>query len=336
MSKRRTGISRRAVLAGAAAAMAAPARVSAQALDKVVFQTNWRAVSEHGGYYQAVAAGIYKKYGIECEIRQGGPQQNPSQLLLAGRVDMIMSGGFEALNYAKEKLPFLCIASVYQKDPQCILSHPGVGHDDLASLKGKPILIGASSRNTFWPFLKAKFGYTDEQVRPYTFQYQPFLVDKAMSMQGFITSEPYAIGKAGVTPVTHLLANAGYDNYQTTVNVSRKMTEEKRDVVQRFITASIIGWAEYLKGGAVAEEANKVIKELNPDFPQDRIDYSIAMMNDRGLVKSGDALKYGIGAMTAERWKSFYETMRDAGALPAGIDVDAAYSLEFCNRGAGI
>jgi NitT/TauT family transport system substrate-binding protein len=334
MTERR--IDRRTALAGIGATLAAPPLVKAQTLDKVVFQTNWRAVAEHGGYYQAVAAGIYKAHGIECEIRQGGPQQNPSQLLLAGRVDMIMSGGFEALNYAKEKLPFLCIASVYQKDPQCILSHPGVGHDDLASLKGKPILISAGARTTYWPFLKSRFGFTDEQIRPYTFQYAPFLVDKQMSMQGFITSEPYAIGKAGVTPVVHLLASNGYDNYQTTVNVSRKMVEEKRDVVQRFITASMIGWSDYLKGGATAEAANTVIKELNPDFTQDRIDFSIAITNERGLVKSGDALKHGVGAMSAERWKRFYETMRDAGALPAGIDVELAYSLEFCNRGAGI
>jgi NitT/TauT family transport system substrate-binding protein len=324
------------VLAGMVGVLAAPPRISAQGLDKVIFQTNWRAVAEHGGYYQAVAAGIYKGHGIDCEIRQGGSQQNPSQLLLAGRVDMIMSGGLEALYYAKEKLPFLCIASVYQKDPQCILSHPGVGHDDLASLRGKPILISAGARNSFWPFLRARFGFSDEQIRPYTFQYAPFLADKSMSMQGFITSEPYAIGKAGVTPVVHLLANNGYDNYQTTVNVSRKMIEEKRDVVQRFITASMIGWSEYLRGGAVAEAANATIKELNPDFTQDRIEFSIAMTNERGLVKSGDALKFGVGAMSAERWKRFYETMRDAGALPPGIDVEAAYSLDFCNRGAGI
>ena len=143
-------------------------------------------------------------------------------------------------------------------------------------------------------FLRARFGFGDEQIRPYTFQYAPFLADKSMSMQGFITSEPYAIGKAGVTPVVHLLANNGYDNYQTTVNVSRKMIEEKRDVVQRFITASMIGWSEYLRGGAVAEAANTTIKELNPDFTQDRIEFSIAMTNERELVKSGDALKFGV------------------------------------------
>ena len=174
-------------LMGAASLVAVPgARVSAQTLDKVSYQTNWRAQAEHGGFYLAATNGIYKKYGIECDVRQGGPQQNPSQLLLGGRVDMIMSNSFEGINYAKENLPFLVIAAIFQKDPQVIISHPGVGHDKFEDLKGKPILIGAGGRTSYWPFLKAKFGFTDEQARPYTFNMAPFLADKQVSQQGFV------------------------------------------------------------------------------------------------------------------------------------------------------
>ncbi len=224
-------------------------RVNAQTLDKVSYQLNWRAQAEHGGYYLAVSNGIYRKYGIDCEVRMGGPQQNPSQLLLGGRVDMIMSNSFEGINYVKESLPFLCIAAIFQKDPQVLISHPNVGNDTLADLKGKPILIGAASRISFWPFLRAKFGYTDDQIRPYTFNMAPFLADKMVSQQGFLSSEPYAIMKAGVNPVVNLLADAGFENYQTTINISRKMVDEKKELVQRFVSASLEGWAEYMKGG---------------------------------------------------------------------------------------
>ncbi len=310
-------------------------RVNAQTLDKVSYQTNWRAQAEHGGFYHAVASGIYKKYGIDADIRMGGPQQNPSQLLLGGRVDMIMSNSFEAINYVRENLPFLCIGSIFQKDPQVIISHPGVGNDSLAALKGKPILIGATGRTSYWPFLKAKFGYTDEQARPYTFNMAPFLADKNISQQGFLSSEPYAIMQAGVQPVVHLIADAGFDNYNTTVNISRKMAEEKKDVVQRFMTATLEGWAEYMKAGPAIEAANALIKKDNPDMTDDKIAYAIKVMNERGIVRSGDALKLGIGAMTAERWKRFYDTMADAGAFPKGLDVTKAYSLEFINKGVG-
>jgi NitT/TauT family transport system substrate-binding protein len=311
------------------------ARVGAQTLDKVSYQLNWRAQAEHGGYYLAAVNGIYKKYGIDCEIRMGGPQQNPSQLLLAGRVDMIMSNAFEGINYVKENLPFLVIASIFQKDPQVLISHPNVGNDTLPDLKGKPILIGAASRVSFWPFLRAKFGYTDDQIRPYTFNMAPFLADKSLSQQGFLSSEPFAIMKAGVNPVVHLLADAGYENYQTTINISRKMVEEKKELVQRFVSASLEGWAEYIKGGPPIEAANAQIKKENPDMDDDKLAYALKVMNEKGIVRSGDALKLGIGAMTDARWRRFYETMADAGVFAPGLDLAKAYSLAFVNKGIG-
>ena len=326
------------LLGGAGCGLFAPAlrkAANAQGLDKISHQTNWRAQAEHGGYYYAVTNGIYKKYGIECDLRPGGPQQNPSQLLLGGRADTIMSNSFEAINYAKEDLPFLCIAAIFQKDPQVIISHPGVGNDSLTALKGKPILIGAGGRTSYYPFLKARFGFTDEQVRPYTFNMAPFLADKNVSQQGFLSAEPFAIMQTGVQPVVHLLADAGFENYQTTINISRKLMTEKRDVVQRFITASLEGWAEYIKGGEGNKAADAAIIRDNPDTSQEKIDYALKVMNERGIVRSGDAIKLGIGAMTTERWKRFYDTMSAAGAFPAGIDIAKAYSLDFVNKGVG-
>jgi len=334
-------INRRAALGligGSAASILVPvpgARVSAQTLDKVSYQTNWRAQAEHGGFYLAAANGIYKKYGIDAEIRPGGPQQNPTQLLLGGRVDMIMGNSLEALHFAQENMPFLCIASIFQKDPQVLISHPNQGNDTLAALKDKPILIGAQGRVAFWPFLKLKFGYRDEQVRPYTYNMAPFLADKRITQQGFISSEPFAIRKAGVEPVVHLLADAGFANYNTTISISKKMADEKKDLVQRFVTASLEGWAEYIKGGPGIADANARILKDNPDMDQEKLDYALKVMRDNGLVLSGDALTLGIGAMTDARWESFSKSMVEAGVIPAGVDYRKAYSLEFVNKGVG-
>jgi len=324
------------LMGGAVSLVAVPGkRAFAQSLDKVSYQTNWRAQAEHGGFYLARENGIYKKHGLDADIRMGGPQQNPSQLLLGGRVDMIMSNSFEGINYVKENIPFLVIASIFQKDPQVIISHPNVGNDSFEQLKGKPILVGAGGRNSYWPFLKIKFGYTEEQARPYTFNMAPFLADKNLSQQGFVSSEPYVIMQAGVQPVVHLIADAGFDNYNTTINISKKMVDEKKDVVQRFVTASLEGWAEYMKGGPGNDAANAAIKKDNPEMTDDKIAYAHKVMNERGIVKSGDALKLGIGAMTDERWKRFYEQMTTAGVFPTGIDYKKAYSLQFINKGVG-
>jgi NitT/TauT family transport system substrate-binding protein len=332
-------IERRALLTGGAAfALAAVpgARVPlAQTLDRVSFQTNWRAQAEHGGYYQAVAAGIYRRHGIECEIRMGGPQQNPAQLLLAGRVDFIMSNGFQALNYVRENLPFLTIGAIMQKDPQVLMTHEGNGISSFEDMKGRPILIGAAGRVTYWPFLRARFGFTDEQIRPYTFNVGPFMADRMAIQQGFISSEPFAAEQAGAKPKVFLIADAGYQNYQTTIDVSRRMVTEKKEVVQRFINATMEGWTAYMKGEDVGA-ANAAIKRDNPEMDDAKIAYAVRVLNAAGIVQSGDALQLGIGAMTDARWQSFYESMRDVGLYPAGLDFKRAYSLDFVNKRVGL
>jgi NitT/TauT family transport system substrate-binding protein len=332
-------IERRALLTGGAAfALAAVpgARVPfAQTLDRVSFQTNWRAQAEHGGYYHAVASGIYRRHGIECDLRMGGPQQNPAQLLLAGRVDMIMSNGFQALNYVRENLPFLTIGAIMQKDPQILMTHEGNGINSFEDMRGRPVLVGASGRVTYWPFLRRRFGFTDEQIRPYTFNVGPFLVDRMAIQQGFLSSEPYAAIQGGARPRVFLIADAGYENYNTTIDISARMVAEKRDLVQRFVNATIEGWTQYMTGQGI-EAANALIKRDNPEMDDAKIAYAIRMMNENGIVRSGDALTMGIGAMVAPRWQRFYETMRDVGLYPAGMDFSRAFSLDFVNKRVGL
>ena len=316
------------------APLARPAR--AQSLDKLVFQTDWRAQAEHGGYYQALAAGLYRKAGIDCEIRQGGPSLNIGQLLLTGRVDMTMSNSFEAFTYVRENAPFFTIASIFQKDPQVLIGHPDTGFDGFEDLKGRTLLIGNGGRVTYWPYLRRKFGLRDDQLRPYTFNMAPFLADRNVVQQGFISSEPYSISKAlGRLPPYLLIADAGFSAYQTTIAISRKLATGKRELIQRFVDATLQGWAQYLKGGPAIEAANALIKRANPEQTDDRIEYAIKVMNERGIVMSGDALQGGIGAMTDARWRGFYQSMIDVDVLPEGLDVARAYTLDFVNKGIG-
>jgi NitT/TauT family transport system substrate-binding protein len=311
-------------------------RARAQVLDKVSFHTDWRAQAEHGGYYQAVAGGLYAKAGIECDLRQGGPSVNISQLLLAGRVDMVMSNSFEAFTFVREGAPFFTIAAIFQKDPQVLIGHPDTGFDSFEKLRGRPLLIGSGGRVTYWPYIRRKYDLSDSQLRPYNFNMAPFLADKNAVQQGFLSSEPYSIQQAlGRPPVVLLLADAGYSAYQTTIAISRRMATEKKNLVQRFVDASLEGWAQYLKGGPGIEAANALIKQANPEQTDDRIAYAIKVMNERGIVMSGDALKDGIGAMSGRRWNDFYRSMVEVGVLPPGLDVGRTHTLEFVNKGIG-
>jgi NitT/TauT family transport system substrate-binding protein len=305
-----------------------PAR--AQNLEKFSYQTNWRAQAEHGGFYQALATGLYKEAGLDVEIRQGGPQLDVNATLLAGRADVVETDASRTFNFARDNVPALTIAAIFQKDVRALLSHPGVGNDTLAALKGKPILIGAAGRTSFWLWLKAKYGYSDDQIRPYTFNFAPFLADKNISMQAFITSEPYAIRQAGVDPVIHLLADHGFVNYSDILVVLPKTATERKDVVQRFVDASLKGWKSYLTGDPAP--ANALIKAANPDMTDDKIAYGIKVLREAGIIGGGDAATLGIGALNTNRWNNFYKDMVDCGALPAGWDVARLVTTEFVNK----
>jgi NitT/TauT family transport system substrate-binding protein len=334
---RRTAL-RLATGLGAAAPLLLPIgrRPRARTLDKLSIQTDWRAQAEHGGYYQAIAAGLYRKAGIECDVRQGGPSLNISQLLMAGRVDMTMSASFEAFTFVRENAPFVTIASIFQKDPQVLIGHPDTGFDSFEKLKGRQIMVGAGGRVTYWPYLRQKYGLSDSQLRPYNYSLAPFLADKNLIQQGFLSSEPYPITQAlGRAPSVLLIADAGYTAYQNTIVISRKLTEEKKNLVQRFVDATLEGWAQYIKGGPAIEAANAMIKQANPEQTDDRLAYALKVMNERGIVMSGDALKDGIGAMTTERWQSFYDSMVAVGVLPPGLDARRTHTLEFVNKGIG-
>ena len=233
--------------------------------EKITFLTDWLAEAEHGGFYQALAEGLYKAQGLDVTIKQGGPQVNTAQLLLSGAVDMaIEANSFVPLNAAKENAGYVAVAAFFQKDPQVLMSHPESGFKTLADLKGKPILISNDAWETYWKFLKVKYGFDDSQGRPYTFNLAPWLADKTLTQQGYLTSEPFSARAAGVDPIVFLLADYGYSTYSQVLMVSKKMIAEKPQAVQGFIDASIKGWNNFLNGDH-SKGLALIIKD-NPDY----------------------------------------------------------------------
>ena len=309
---------------------------AARANDKVTFGLDWKAEAEYGGYYQAVATGIYAKHGLDVTIQQGGPQVNHTQLLLAGRLDFnISSNAFLALNFVKENIPFRAVAGMFQKDPVVLIAHPGQGNDSFPALKGKPIMISADSRVGWWTYLKAKYGYSDSQIRPYTFNLAPFLADKNAIQQGYLGSEPFSVQQAAhFEPVVLLLGDTGFKGYASMIATSDKKIEQQPDLVKRFIDASVEGWYSYLYGDPAP--GNELIKQANPEMNDALIAYGLSSMKAHGILDSGDALTLGIGAMNAERWAEFYQTVSGAGVYPKGLDVTKAYTLQFVNQKAGM
>jgi NitT/TauT family transport system substrate-binding protein len=326
----------RALTIAVLALVAAVAPVRAQTLDKVSFGTNWVAEAEHGGFFQAVADGTYKNYGLDVTIVPGGPNNNNRILLIAGKIDFFMSANsLQSFDAVTNNVPLVAIAAMFQKDPQVLLTHPDVKGAKLEDLKPLTLLVSKEGMTTYFQWLKSEYGFSESKVKPYTFNPQPFIVDKKSAMQGYVTSEPFAVEKAAsFKPGIFLLADYGFNTYSTLIETRRELVEKKPDLVQRFVDASIIGWYNYLYGDNAA--ANAMIKKLNPEMTDELLSYSIDKMKEYGIVDSGDSVKNGIGAMTDERMASFFDKMVRAGVVRSDIDFRQAYTLRFVNKGVGL
>ncbi|SON58240.1 NMT1/THI5 like protein [Hartmannibacter diazotrophicus] len=320
--------------AGTAALLASPAF----ALDKVTFGTNWLAEPEHGGFYQAVADGTYEKYGLDVTIIQGGPQAANQALLLADKINFYMQGNLlGTFSAAEQGVPVVEVAAIFQKDPQVLIAHPNVGIEKFEDLTKLPtIFMGKDGFATYFQWMKATWpAFKDEQYKPYTFNPAPFLADKQSAQQGYITSEPFAIEKeGGIKPELFLLADAGFSTPATLIEAKQDYVAANKDLVQRFVDASIIGWYNYLYGDNKA--ANDLIKKDNPEMTDGQIDFSITMMQQYGIVESGATDEGGIGCFTDAAVKDFYGKMVEAKVVKADLDLSKVYDTSFVCKKVGM
>jgi len=281
------------------------------------------------------ADGTYAECGLDVSIVTGGPQVNNRALLLAGKLDYHMGGDLlQAFNAVDAGVPVVVVAASFQKHPQVIISHPGVA-DTWDELKDLTLFIGDNGFTSYYQWMVAAHGFTVDQRVPYTFNAAPFIADKQTAMQGYLSSEPYAIEKeTGDAPNIFLIADQGYSTYATMIETMADTIESDPEGVQCFVDGSITGWYNYLYGDATAADA--MIMTDNPDMTEDKIAFAKMMMLEKGIVNSGDALELGIGAMTDEAIGGFYEAMVAAGVLEDGVDWKAAYTLDYVNKGVGM
>jgi len=293
------------------------------------FATDWRAQAEQGGFYQAVATGEYSRRGLDVRIVQGGPGVNVPQLLAAGAVESGMgSNSFIALNMANEGVPVRAVAAMMQKDPQVLIAHPDQGIEKVEDLKGHPILLSDASVSAFWVWLKSKYGFDDSQVRKYTFNSAPFLADRSVAQQGYVTSEPYTLEKeAGLKPKVFLLADNGYPSYATMILFPQTQIDRNPAAVKAFVEGSAAGWKSYLHGDPGPGDA--LIRKDNPEMTQDVLDQARDRMRSYGIIDGGDATAAGIGVMTDARWAAFAKMAVEQGVYPKTLDVSRAYTLQF-------
>ncbi len=301
---------------------------TARADEKILFATDWKAEAEHGGFYQALARGFYRRRGLDVSIRQGGPGIDNQRLLAAGAVDLAVgSNDFFALNLLAAGARARAVAAIFQKDPLVLMTHQRPDIRSIADMRGKPIMVADFAIGTFWAWLRARYGFQDSQICKYTFNMAPFLVNPDAIQQGYATAEPYLAEQAGVQPQVYLLADDGYPSYATLILASDRLIAHKPDLVQAFVDATIEGWRDYLDGDPTP--GNALIKQANPDETDALIAFARTQMRERGMIEGGDAGTLGVGAMTEARWGAFFAVMAAQGIYPATMDWRQAYTMQF-------
>ncbi|MDO9023139.1 ABC transporter substrate-binding protein [Zwartia sp.] len=310
----------------------------AHAQQAVTFATNWKAQAAHGGFYQAVADGTYKQYGLDVTIRQGGPQVNNRPLLPARRIDFLMTGNLlHSFDNVKNGIPVVVVAAMFQKDPQALMAHPNQGYENFSALKNAPIaLIAKDGQFTWWQWLKVAHGFKDEALRPYNYNLGPFLSQPKAIQQGYSVAEPIYIEQQGkFKPVVHLLADHGFSTYSTLIETRTETVKNNPDLIQRFVDASIIGWVNFMNGDR--SKANALMIKDNPEISVAEIEASVHLMKQQGIVESGVTAIQGIGTMNPARIEDFYQQMVKAGLYQAkDVDLSKVATTQFVNKQVGV
>src|SRR5262249_50811455 len=186
-----------------------------------------------------------------------------------------------SLDAVTNNVPLVSVAAIFQKDPQVFLTHPESKITKLEELKPLTLFVSKEGMTSYYQWLKSEYGFSDKNVRPYTFNPQPFIATAQSAMQGYVTSEPFAVAKAaGFKPGVILLADNGFNTYSTLIEARVETVQKKPDLVQRFVDASIIGWYNYLYGDNSA--ANAMIRKLNPEMTDDLLAFSVKQMKAYG------------------------------------------------------
>jgi NitT/TauT family transport system substrate-binding protein len=289
----------------------------------ITMQLNWHAQADFGGYFTAKADGLYEQAGLDVTLKQGGPQLNTHQLLAAGQVDFIMGTSVRTLAARNQGVPIVAVAAYYQKDPVTFMVHDESGYRSIEDLKGKPIFLPGIARINYWPWLKAKYGFTDEQIRPYDGSFRAVSLDKTAASQGYLTNDAFVFSRLGMKGRSILLADHGWVPYSSTLDTTDKMVAEKPAIVRAFARATSEGYVRYLDNPA---RAHALIKQMNPQMDDELMRQTYEIMRSAQLVTPTGVKP---GSMTDTRWEQTYKLLSESGVLPAGFDYRKAYTLEF-------
>lgn len=285
---------------------------------KVTLALNWKAEPEFGGFYAAQINGEFKKRNLEVEILEGGSGAPTVQMLAHQKVDFAIVSADEII-ISQERNPknkVKGLFAVYQTAPYIVMTHASRGFKDLRAVFKSPGLLSLQSGLPYYQFLIKKFGKPTPQIVPYTGGVTAFLNNPKLSQQGFITSEPLAVERAGKTVKNFLIADEGFNPYLVVMAANDEVLQKNPELARLMTDAVGAGWQAYL---ADPTEANKLMSRLNKSLDFETFQKGAAIQ--KPLIETADTQKNGLGSMTEERWLMLIEQLRDIKLIKQKVKV---------------
>jgi len=286
---------------------------------------NWFAQSAHGGLYAALKNGDYERANLKMTNEQGGPQTPVLPQIGAGKVQFVMLQADQIFLGREQGIPLVGVFSVFQTNPQGLMYHQENAVKDFPDLNGRKVYVSPSA--TYWQYLVKKYQLDKVQQFNYNGQLAIYLGDKEVVFQCYVTTEPLAAKKQGANPGYLLNADSGFNPYGNIMTTTEQMIKDKPDVVQAYVSASLIGWKDYLQR---PEPTLAFIKENNKDYDVQLGAETAVIERDFVLPKSKDVK--GIGAISEERMRTLYDQLRDVAMLKNEHDVKQTFDSTFIDN----
>lgn len=304
-----------------ACAKEVPAPAAPGAPRQVTLQLNWKAEPEFGPFYAAAQGGHFKEQGLEVELRQGGSGAPTTDLLATKQVAFaIVSGDQIVLSRAVGK-KLVGIFAVYQKDPMCLMTLKARGIATLADLVHAPGTLAIERGMPFATWIEKTIGLGSALVVPSPYGDLKYLKgDPNYAMQAFATSEPIAAKKAGLDVDVFLVADAGFNPYQTILAVHEDTLAGDPDLVLRMLKAVTAGWRDYL---ADPSATNATMTGLNPTM--DAATFAAVAEAQKPHVVSAETTLRGPGTMNLTRWKQLVQQMTISGVVRQAVDPGSCF-----------
>ena len=276
-------------------------------LTQVRLQLNWQHQFEFAGFYAAKAKGFYRDAGLDVEILESVPGENPEQQVIGGKAEFGISDAKLLLEQQKGN-EVVVLAVIFQHSPVVLLV-PENGARSIAELRGKRVMMAAE--NTELLALFRKEGLREEdyvRVEP-SYDAQDLVRGKVDAIQAYASDEPDYLAREGFAFRTLRARDAGIDFYDLNLFTTARQLEQNPEQVRAFRQASLKGW-EY-----AMEHPDEIMDVLQRDYTQKHSREHMRFQYQQ-MVPLIQPVLIELGYMNPERWRRIARTYASLGMLP--------------------